>query len=76
MTRHTCHALGCNAAVPRRLFMCRTHWYMLTNEERRAVWALYTPGQENDWSKVTPEYLDAIVRIIQDLAARTGVEAE
>ena len=76
MSRHTCHALGCTAPCPPRMFMCRTHWYMLSVGERDEVWRHYTPGQERDWSKVTPEYLEATMRIIQALAERTGVKAE
>lgn len=26
---HTCHADMCAAVVPPKMFMCRTHWYMV-----------------------------------------------
>lgn len=69
MSEHLCHAIGCTVPVPRKMFMCRRHWFMVPRDDRDLVWALYTPGQESDWSKVTPEYLDLTMRIINDLAA-------
>jgi hypothetical protein len=44
--RHTCHAHGCDVAVPPKMFMCRGHWYSLPKELRDAIWNEYTPGQE------------------------------
>lgn len=73
---HRCHALGCNVTVPRRMFMCRRHWFMVPKQDRDLVWALYVPGQETDWGKVTPEYLTETVRIVQELAERENVRAE
>lgn len=58
MSAHTCHAIGCETPVPRKMFMCRRHWYMVPKHLRDAVWAHYTPGQERDLSKVTDEYLN------------------
>ena len=46
MSPHTCHADGCTTVVPRKLFMCKRHWFMLPQSMRDAVWAAYTPGQE------------------------------
>jgi hypothetical protein len=43
---HTCHAEKCTTSVPPKMFMCRTHWYMVPKADRDLVWALYTPGQE------------------------------
>lgn len=57
--KHTCHARNCEVTTPRKMFMCRRHWYMLPKEMRDAVWATYTTGQERDISKVTREYLVA-----------------
>ena len=67
---HTCHAIDCTTPVPRRMFMCRRHWGMLSKEDQNAVWAAYTPGQENDWSKVTMEYLTVTMDIINRLSER------
>lgn len=70
---HRCHAFGCSVTVPRRMFMCRRHWFMVPKADRDLVWALYTPGQENDWTKVTPLYLSVTMRIVQELAERENV---
>jgi hypothetical protein len=70
VSAHTCHAMGCNVAVPPRMFMCRRHWYMLPKTDRALVWALYIPGQERDWNLVTDDYLTETMRIINDLAER------
>ena len=47
MSEHTCHATGCDRAVPPKMFMCRPHWYRLTKAHRDAIWATYVPGQES-----------------------------
>ncbi len=70
---HYCHAMNCKRVVPRRLFLCARHWRMLTPAEQAKVWTNYTPGQENDWSKVTPEYLDVTMAVIQRIAESEGV---
>jgi hypothetical protein len=67
MTAHTCHAKGCNAKVPPRMFMCRRHWYMLPKATRDAVWAAYVPGQERR-KDPSAEYLDVAHRAIEWLA--------
>lgn len=59
MTEHTCHAYGCTTPVPRRMFMCRPHWFALPPTMRRAVNATYTPGQEHHLERVSRAYLDA-----------------
>lgn len=45
---HTCHADGCHAAVPPKLFMCLKHWRMVPRDMQRAIWRHYRPGQEID----------------------------
>lgn len=56
MTAHTCHATGCTKKVPPKMFMCRSHWYKLTQNMRSDIWANYIPGQEITKSP-TDEYL-------------------
>ena len=70
MPEHTCHARGCEQPVPRRMFMCRPHWFALPKPMRDAVNAAYTPGQERDLSRVTPEYLDVAMNAVNWLAQR------
>ena len=71
MTEHLCHAKGCTTPVPPRMFMCRTHWYMLPKATRDAVWAAYVPGQERR-KDPSPEYLQVVREAIRWLAAKEG----
>jgi hypothetical protein len=47
VTEHTCHAHGCTTPVPPKMFMCKPHWSKLRKRTQAAIWAEYTPGQEN-----------------------------
>jgi len=67
---HTCHAMGCELEVPRSMFMCRKHWFMIPKDMRDMVWALYQPGQEEFKAAVTGNYLDHTHECIQYVAAR------
>lgn len=71
MTRvvHTCHADGCTKPVPRKMFMCRTHWFMLDQKLRAEIWFHYEPGQENRMDP-TAEYLDVAQRAIAYVRAK------
>jgi hypothetical protein len=35
---HTCHAEGCEVAVPPKLLMCLKHWRMVPKHLQREVW--------------------------------------
>lgn len=76
MSEHTCHARGCDTPVPRRMFMCRPHWFALPKPMRDAVSATYTPGQENNVDRVTPGYLTAATAAVNWLAARSPEEGK
>lgn len=67
--KHLCHAEGCQTAVPPRMLMCKTHWFMVPELDRLRVWALYRPGQE---ITKTPsmEYLAHVAHVI-DVVAKT-----
>lgn len=43
---HTCHAIGCDVPVPRKMLMCRQHWRLVPRAAQQAVWAAYELGQE------------------------------
>lgn len=73
-TAHTCHAEGCERVVPRRMFMCKTHWFALPKLMRDRIWATYTPGQERRMDP-SPEYLDAAMEAVNYLAQRAGESA-
>lgn len=62
MGEHLCHAENCKTPVPRRMFMCRKHWFMVPKSMQDAVWAAYTPGQERNGfltEEAAEKYLDA-----------------
>ena len=46
MADHHCHARNCLRQVPRKMLMCRRHWFMVPKALRNAVWATYVEGQE------------------------------
>lgn len=69
---HTCHARGCEVECPPHMFMCRSHWYSLTKDERAAIWAVYVPGQETRMDP-TDMYLEVSQRVIDALAGREGI---
>ena len=75
MSAHTCHADGCNAAVPPRMFMCKAHWFALPKAMRDWIWDVYVPGQEvrKDPSR---EYLDAARACINYLKWKLAVPVE
>jgi hypothetical protein len=68
---HTCHAAGCNVAVPAKMFMCKTHWYKLRKPMRDAIWREYRPGQEKD-KNPSPRYMAVQRRAVAELAEKEG----
>jgi len=62
--QHTCAVPGCEKTIPRRLLMCRTHWFMVPRKLQTAVGNAYRPGQENDLN-LSPAYLSAMYAAIQ-----------
>lgn len=54
---HYCHADNCEVTVPPRMFMCKSHWYMLPKAMRDRLWEVYVPGQERRMDPTT-EYID------------------
>ena len=72
---HTCHAAGCERAVPPRLLMCPAHWFRVPKALRDEVWRHYRPGQERD-KRPSPEYLEAARKAIDAVAESERREAE
>ena len=64
---HTCHALGCEKAVPPKMLMCAPHWRLVPVRLQREVWAKYRPGQEID-KRPNAEYLDVQKRAVAAVA--------
>jgi len=69
MTAHTCHARGCDRAVPPKMFMCKGHWFNLPKPMRDAIWAVYVPGQEVR-KDPSGEYMEVTQAAIDWLAAK------
>lgn len=72
MSRHLCHARGCDTAVPPKLLMCGRHWRLVPKALQRAVYAAYVPGQERS-KDPTPEYLDAAMAAVEAVAEAEAV---
>ncbi|MGL5935872.1 MAG: hypothetical protein ACRCZI_09660 [Cetobacterium sp.] len=70
--KHTCHADGCELAVPPKMLMCRRHWYMVPKHLRDDVWDTYEPGQEQRMDP-TEEYLAAAQAAIDAVATKEGL---
>ena len=70
---HTCHAHGCNAEVPPKMFMCRTHWAKLRKVTQNAIWREYMPGQETR-KDPTVRYLAVQQYAIGEVAFRPNDE--
>lgn len=62
---HTCHARDCNKEVPRAMFMCKRHWFMVPSALRRLIWKHYQHGQEEGLVRPTDEYLTHTRRAIE-----------
>lgn len=72
---HVCHADGCDVRVPRKMFMCKRHWYALPKHLRDAIWREYNAGQERGVAPVTREYISVAREAIAWLASREGQSA-
>lgn len=72
--RHTCHAHGCEAAVPPSMIFCRSHWFSLRKPMRDAIWREYRSGQERD-KNPSLRYLAVQQRSVGEVAFRPNDEA-
>ncbi len=72
MSVHTCHALGCEKAVPPKMLMCLRHWRMVPVPLQRAVWREYVPGQEIR-KDPTSAYLAVQAEAVNAVAAKEGL---
>ena len=73
--KHTCHAEGCSAIVPPRLFGCRKHWAMVPKWLQAALYRVYVPGQEIR-KNPTRAYLMVQTRCRLAIAEKEGKPAE
>jgi len=68
---HNCHAIGCKVPVEPKMFMCKTHWFMVPDPIRRSVWHHYRPGQERDW-RPSLAYCMIAKRAVEAVAKKEG----
>ena len=71
-----CPVGGCPRRMPTYWLMCRPHWRRVPILLKRAVWATYQEGQEDDLSRVTPEYLKARRAAIEAVSDGSRRDAE
>ena len=69
---HTCHATGCTTPVPRILWGCRRHWFMVPKPIRDDIWRTYRPGQCDDMNP-SRAYLEAARAAVCAVAEREGL---
>lgn len=67
MTKHFCYAKFCDASVDGSMFMCPTHWHMLSADLRRKVCRMYRLGIEDleahpDWLELVGKAKDAVTQ--------------
>lgn len=68
---HACHAIGCTANVPPRMFACRRHWFALRRATQQAIWREYRHGQEID-KRPSTRYLAVQRFAVAELARLDG----
>jgi hypothetical protein len=69
---HTCHATGCNAAVPPEMWGCKKHWFMVPKPLRDRIWATYRVGQCDDMNP-SRAYLETARQAVIAVARREGI---
>lgn len=72
---HRCHALGCERKVPPSLFMCKSHWALVPQHLKNAIWRFYRPGQERD-KNPSEAYCVAAREAIEAVANREGAKRQ
>jgi hypothetical protein len=75
---HHCHAIGCHATVPPKLFACGRHWRMVPRDLQAALWMVYRDGQEIDKRPLAAYFVvQTLCRIaIAGAEGRTGAVFE
>lgn len=65
---HVCHARRCGVMLPPDIYMCPSHWGMVSAETRRRIWKHYKASQEGgkpatqDWLDATRDAQEAVER--------------
>lgn len=67
---HECPAAGCADEIPYEMLMCRSHWYMVPQAVRTAVWNAWQDGA----GAGTPQHTAAIGAAIRSVNARLAAK--
>lgn len=68
--KRACRWPGCPKRVDPAMWSCKPHWFALPAAFRNAILAAYQPGQEDDLTLVSKQWVEA------DRQAREWVEAQ
>lgn len=68
--KRACRWPGCKKRVEPRMWGCRTHWFALPANLRNDILAAYQPGQEDDLTLVSKDWVTA------DRQARNWIDAQ
>lgn len=69
---HQCHYGPCKRRTKPKHAFCAHHWRKLSKPVQDAIWKHYTPGQEQDTSKVSLLWLAAMRDAQAELLDRDG----
>lgn len=71
MSKHRCHARGCERACKPEFLMCGRHWKMVPKRIQAKVYRHYRDGQCDD-KKPSQEWMDAAKAAIAAVAEAEG----
>lgn len=72
---HRCHMTECDTPVPREMFACRRHWFMIPKPIRDRIWATYREGQCDDMNP-SQEYCLVAKEAVIAVARKEGIEPD
>lgn len=67
---HECPATGCASDIPYGMLICRSHWYMVPQAIRTAVWNAWQDGAGAGTTQHTAAIRAAIRSVNEKLAAK------
>jgi hypothetical protein len=67
MIERKCPFTGCGKAIPAEMFACKRHRFMLSQEQRDRIWAMYRDWQSGDIDGET------LTKLQQEVLDETGV---
>lgn len=71
---HTCHAVACYKEVPRKMFMCKVHWFMVSMALRKRIWDAFDEKQLTGEITPSKEWLVAAHLACEEVAKKEGIK--